>query len=122
LWQDIDTAGIYLVKDAKKHRVIDQFIIDVNFADMELREVTSKTLIDLTSDSPIKLVDGTLIKKDLDARVYVISNGERRLIPDGATFNKLGYAWTQIYTVSNKILNFHKLGTVIISQEFTPVK
>ena len=29
LWQDIDTAGIYLVKDAKKHRVIDQFIIDV---------------------------------------------------------------------------------------------
>ena len=113
----METEAIYLVKDAQKHRIIDQFIIDANFTNITNKEVTTKTLENLSSGTPIKLVNGTLIKKDLDARVYVISNGERRLIPDGTTFDKLGYNWTQIHTVSSKIMNFHKLGKTIISQE-----
>ena len=117
LWQDMDTETVYLVKDAKKRRIIDQLIIDANFPDMKIKEVTAKTLSDLETGAPVKLADGTLFKKALDPRVYVISNGERRLIPDGTTFDKLGYDWTQIYTISNKILNFHKLGSTIVSQE-----
>jgi hypothetical protein len=117
LWQDMTTEAVYLVKDAKKHKVIDDFIIKANFADMKVKEVTTKTLENLSNSTPIKLTNGTLIKKALDARVYVISNGERRLIPDGATFDKLGYNWTQINTVTSKIMNFHRLGKNIVSQE-----
>lgn len=117
LWQDMDSGALYLIKDGLKHRIIDQFIADNNFPEMTVKEVTAKTLDDVSTGDPIKLVNGTLIKKDLDARVYVISNGERRLIPDGATFEKLGYNWTQIYTVSSKIMNFHKLGSELDSQE-----
>lgn len=117
LLRDMSTNALYLIKDGLKHQIIDQFIVDNNFPELKVKEVTTKTLDDIKSGNPIKLVDGTLIKKDLDARVYVISNGERRLIPDGVTFEKLGYNWTQIYTVSNKILNFHKLGEDLLSQE-----
>ncbi|MFA6307636.1 MAG: hypothetical protein WCS88_02990 [Patescibacteria group bacterium] len=117
LWKDMTSAEVYLVKDGQKHTIIDQFILNANFADMKIKEVTAKTLENLSSGTPIKLLDGTLIKKDLDARVYVISNGQRRLISDGATFEKLGYNWSQIYTVSSKIMNFHVLGEPILSQE-----
>jgi hypothetical protein len=117
LWQDMDTESIYLVKDTKKHKIIDPFIIEANFPEMTIKEVTTKTFENLSNDAPVKLEDGTLIKKELDAKVYVISNGERRLIPDGTTFNALGYDWTQIHTVSNKIMNFHRMGASIISQE-----
>lgn len=117
LWQDMSTKAVYLVKDGQKHRIIDQFIIDVNFAEMKIKDVTSKTLEVLGDGSPIKLSDGTLIKAASDSRVYVISNGRRRLIPDGTTFNKLGYSWANIYTVSNKIMNLHQSGENIISKE-----
>lgn len=122
VWQDMSTEEIYLVKDGQKHKIIDSFIREANFPELKIKEVTSKTLSELSDASPIKLIDGTLIKKDLDPRVYVISNGQRRLIPDGATFDKLGYNWAQIKTVSSKIMNFHSLGESILSQEFTPVK
>jgi len=117
LWKDMVSDEVYFVKDGQKHRIIDQFILIANFSDMTIKEVTAKTLENLNTSTPVKLLDGTLIKKDLDARVYVISNGERRLIPDGTTFEKLGYNWSQIYTVSSKIMNFHVEGESILSQE-----
>ncbi|MFA6466494.1 MAG: hypothetical protein WCV71_01385 [Patescibacteria group bacterium] len=117
VWQDMSTEEIYLVKDGQKHKIIDSFIREANFPELKIKEVTSKTLAELADASPIKLTDGTLIKKDLDPRVYVISNGQRRLIPDGATFDKLGYNWAQIQIVTSKIMNFHTLGESILSQE-----
>lgn len=117
IWQDMDNGSLYLVKDGHKSRIIDSFILDVDYPDASIKEVTSKTLEALDSYPPLKLSDGTLIKKDLDARVYVISDGYKRLIPDGITFEKLGYKWTDIHTVSSKILNFHILGEDILSQE-----
>jgi len=117
LWQDMSSEAIYLVKDGQKHRIVDQFIVDVNFSDMKIKDVTTKTLDDLKTSTPIKLVDGTLLKADADARVYVISNGQRRLIPDGNTFSKLGYSWAGVYTVASKIMNLHQLGEPILSRE-----
>ncbi|OGY94643.1 MAG: hypothetical protein A2406_02340 [Candidatus Komeilibacteria bacterium RIFOXYC1_FULL_37_11] len=117
LWQDMSNEAIYLVKDGQKHRIVDQFIVDVNFPAMKIKDVTTKTLDDLKTSTPIKLVDGTLIKVETDARVYVISNGQRRLIPDGNTFGKLGYSWAGIYAVPSKIMNLHQLGEPILSRE-----
>jgi len=117
LWQDMDSEAIYLVKDGQKHRIVDEFIVDVNFPEMKIKDVTVKTLDGLKTSSPIKLLDGTLIKANADARVYVISNGERRLIPDGDTFAKLGYSWTSIYTVTSKVMNLHQLGEAILNRE-----
>lgn len=117
LWKDMATEAIYLVKDGVKHRIIDQFILDNNFSDMSIREVTAKTLEDLENGSPVKLANGTLIKKDLDKDVYVVSNGLRRLIPDGVTFEELGYSWNQINVVSSKVMNFHSLGQPILSKQ-----
>lgn len=113
LMKDASTDQIYYVKDGKKSLIIDKFIVSANFSGMKIKEVTSKTLEDLGTASPIKLSDGTLFKTEKDKRVYVISGGLRRLIPDAETFNELGYKWTSIYTVSNKVMNFHSLGEQI---------
>ncbi|MDP2812091.1 MAG: hypothetical protein Q8O32_00140 [bacterium] len=113
LMKDDISDQLYYVKDGKKSLIIDNFIIQANFLDMEMKEVTAKTLENLSLASPIKLSDGTLIKTEKDKRVYVISAGLRRFIPDGETFEALGYKWTNIYTVSSKIMNFHSLGEQI---------
>ncbi len=58
----------------------------------------------------MKLLDGTLIKKATDSKVYVISDGLRLLIPDEEVFTTLGYSWTNIITVPTKVMNFHASG------------
>ena len=115
IMQDMTTGSIHYVKDGKKWSVIDMEILELNHPGISPREVTSKTLEAYEYMGALKLVDGTLIKKDLDKDVYVISAGERRLIPDGNTFETLGYQWGNIVTVSKKVMNFHKVGTPLES-------
>jgi hypothetical protein len=115
IFKDMTTGSISYVKDGKKWSVIDMEILELNHPGVTPREVTTKTLEQFEYMGALKLADGTLIKKDLDKDVYVVSAGERRLIPDGNTFETLGYQWGNIVTVSKKILNFHKVGTPLES-------
>ena len=62
------------------------------------------------SKAPVKITDGNLIKMEDDPRVYVISNSQRRLIPDEETFLGLGYDWSNIMDVSERVLRMHKIG------------
>lgn len=117
IWQPMDSDTYYLVKDGKRHQIIDAEIIKLNYPDLKVKTVATKTLEDLPLATPIKLIDGTLVKKDNDNSVYVISDGYRRWIPDAATFEKLGYSWAKIKTISNKLMNLHKIGEPIPSQE-----
>lgn len=110
IWQDSTTDALYLVKDNIKYTIIDPSIVQANYPDLKIKEVTALTLNNLSNGTPVKLVDGTLIKKSTDPRVYVISDGVRRLILDEATFLGLGYTWTNIITVPNKVFNLHAQG------------
>lgn len=113
LLKNMNDDSLYYVKDAKKAMVIDISIAKANFPDLKISEVTAKTLEKYSDIAPLKLADGTLIKKDKDPNVYVLAGGLRRLIPDGQTFETLGYSWSQIITVPVKVLNFHILGEAI---------
>lgn len=110
LWQDSSIADLYLVKDNIKYIIIDSSIVAANYPDFKIKSVTTLTLNNLSNGGPVKLVDGALIKKETDPRVYVISDGVRRLITDEATFLGLGYTWTNIITVPNKVFNLHAQG------------
>ncbi|MBU1203156.1 hypothetical protein KKH39_03920 [Patescibacteria group bacterium] len=122
IWQAMDSETYYLVKDGKKHQIIDAEIIGLNYPELEIKVVTAKTLEETPLSTPIKLADGTLIKKDTDSSVYVISDGYKRWIPDAYTFEKLGYSWVNVKTVSTKLMNLHKIGEPLPSQELTSVK
>jgi hypothetical protein len=47
--------------------------------------------------------DGTLLKGSR-AAIYVISSGRRRLIPNGQTFDALGYRWENVQQISDSQL------------------
>ncbi len=110
VWQDSASEKYFYIKDGTKAPLIDLSIVESNFPDFVVKEVTPFTLENLDQVAPVKLLDGTLIKKATDSRVYVISDGLRRLIPDEAVFTAMGYSWTNIITMPNKVMNFHALG------------
>ncbi|MDD5749513.1 MAG: hypothetical protein PHO91_01875 [Patescibacteria group bacterium] len=107
-----DTAAdrIYYVKDGQKSLIIDDFIAKANFPELSVKNTTVATLDALANTGPVKLTDGSLIKLDKDRRVYVVYNGVRRFIPDEATFEFFGYSWSEIKTVSSRVMNLHFLG------------
>lgn len=108
LYQDMTTGSVFYVKDGQRHPIIDETIMRANYPDLTIKEVTSRTLEDMRYGGPIKLADGTLIKEESHKNVYVISEGKRRLIPDGQTFESLGYQWSNIIIVPSKVFNLHQ--------------
>lgn len=110
LLMDMETGGVYYVKDGQKEPIIDPIILKANYPNLKVKEVTAKTLEQYPKVGPVKLINGTLIKIETNKNVYVISNSQRRLIPDGDTFNALGYNWANILVVPNKVMNLHQLG------------
>jgi hypothetical protein len=110
VWQDMSTDKYFYIKDGTKAPLIDLTIVESNYSDFIIKEVTSLTLENLDQVAPMKLLDGTLIKKATDSKVYVISDGQRRLIPDEEVFTTLGYSWTNIITVPTKVMYFHAVG------------
>jgi hypothetical protein len=54
--------------------------------------------------------DGALLQAIGDAKVYVVENGKRRLIPDPQTFEARGYRWEDIHHLTQGTLERVPLG------------
>jgi len=110
LLKDMSTNGVYYVKNGIKAPIVDPLIIEINYPNLTIQSATSESLEEYRKVTAVKLKDGNLIKQENDPRVYVISNSKRRAIPDEATFNGLGYDWSNILTVPERVLKLHKVG------------
>ncbi len=111
LLQDNKTGGVYYVEDGIKYPILAREIMLANYKSYKLTPVSSDELNRyVTAATGIKFFDGTLIKTVDDAKVYVISNGQRRWLANEQTFNQLGYKWSDVITISEKVAELHPLG------------
>lgn len=113
LLKDSKTGGVFYVKDGYKYPIIDKSILTINFSDLKISNATQATLAKYTSQAPVLLEDGNLVKLADSPLVYVIAGGQRLPIADEATFLGLGYKWSDIKTVSERVLILHNLGTAV---------
>lgn len=110
LMRDTSTNGVYFVKDDKKIPIVDPLILEINYPDMKIVDVNEANLDKYKKVSAMRLEDGNLIKLEDDPRVYVISDGARRAIEDEATFLSLGYSWSDIHIVNERVMRLHPIG------------
>ncbi|MBI4426409.1 MAG: hypothetical protein HY567_02435 [Candidatus Kerfeldbacteria bacterium] len=59
---------------------------------------------------PIKFRDGELVATRTEGKVYFISDGQRRLLPDLETFRELGFKSKNIVWTNERSLSIHPLG------------
>jgi len=110
LMRDTSSNGVYFVKDDQKVPIVDPQIIEINYPGMKIVNASKSDLSKYRKVSAMKLSDGNLIKLANDPRVYVVSNGRRRAIEDEATFLGLGYSWSDIFTVNERVMKLHSIG------------
>jgi hypothetical protein len=113
LLRDTSNGGIYYAKDGKKYPIIDQEIIDINYPNLAITNATQSQLDGLQKLLPAKIKNGTLIKGANSGQVYVISDGQRRWIENEETFVELGYNWSNIQIVNDRVLKLHKVGSLL---------
>lgn len=111
LLQDNKTGGVYYVEDGIKYPIWSKDILAINYKNYKLTKVSSQELDKyVTAANGVRLRDGTLVKLKDDLKVYVISNGLRRWVANESTFNQLGYNWSSIITVNDKVFSLHPQG------------
>jgi hypothetical protein len=117
LLQDKKTGGVYYVEDGIKYPILDKSILQTNYKQYKLTVVSQEELSKyVTAANGVKFKDGSLIKLIGDPKVYVISNGQRRWIANEQTFKQLGYQWSGINNVGEKVFNLHPEGQLIDMQ------
>lgn len=113
LVQDPDTSGVFWVKDGVKSPLVAPELLSLNFPNKITRIGTREELDRYATGNAVLLKDGLLVKSAESPSVYVISNGRKHEIDSEETFNSLGYKWTNIETVTARLLSLHPNGEVL---------
>ncbi|PIZ98657.1 MAG: hypothetical protein COX77_03970 [Candidatus Komeilibacteria bacterium CG_4_10_14_0_2_um_filter_37_10] len=101
---------LYYVENGYRYPIIDEIIRLNQYSYLKPITVTTLEIEKYQLREQIKFSDGTLLKASNDNKVYVISQGTRRLIPTADIFVNYGYSWSNIIEVSQQVLELHPLG------------
>jgi hypothetical protein len=111
LFQLTTNGAVFYVEDGVRRPILDRSIMTARFGlNPRLTPIAPVNIEQFREGKPLNLPDGSLIKGTDSPAVYVLSEGERRLIPTESVFNGFGYTWTNILTVPASVLNLHPLG------------
>jgi len=113
LLRDPESGGVYFVQDGIKAPIIDKVLLDKKFPGENIIKATKEELATYTKVSPLLFEDGELLKSDSSNAVYLIANGQKRPFASGEDFEKLGYKWSNVITVSPQLLYLYPLGNLI---------
>jgi len=115
--QSKTTAKIYYIESGIKYPVVSAELAKLRFPSMSIAEIDDTELNQYETSDPVILKDGILVKAEDSSSVYVIANGQRRLIPSELVFNSFGFKWTNVKTISTELLNLHPIGEDLAVKE-----
>ncbi|HTK04874.1 MAG TPA: hypothetical protein VL500_04780 [Candidatus Eisenbacteria bacterium] len=110
LLQDSKTGGVYYAEAGTKRPLWDRAVLMLNFPNRAIIQASPAALAKLKDGAPMPLADGALVKTPGDPGVYVISGGKKRPIPTEEVFLTFGFRWSNVLTVSPKMLALHPDG------------
>ncbi|MFH0928692.1 MAG: hypothetical protein V1821_04450 [bacterium] len=110
LWRETESGLTYFVNDSERHPIASPEILSDRYADLRVQTVSATELQALTPGDPIKFRNGSLIKARGEPKVYLISNGVRKFIPNERIFNAYGWKFENVIETSREALAIHPEG------------
>ncbi|MFZ2969914.1 MAG: hypothetical protein WA063_02085 [Minisyncoccia bacterium] len=104
-----DKPTVYVVEDGVKMPIQSPAVLSSNGLTFDDVEVVDQEEADTYADAePLNYADGTMVREENKAEVYVIANGEKKHILDPIAFTDLGYNWSNVLVVAPKSLGIFK--------------
>lgn len=116
LLMDPATHGVYYVQNGVKRPLYSPELLGMYFKGRKVKRSTAAELANFTLGAPINLADGELVKTPDSSAIYVIDNGERWPVASADQFEKQGWKWENVVTVSQRVLDLSPLGAAFDSQ------
>lgn len=106
----LKTGTMFYVAEGKRHLIIDPAVAAARFPGQKPEVVEPVVVEQFVEGKPLNLPDGQLVRSPEEPAVYVISEGERRLIPTESVFLSYGYDWADVRVVAASVLRLHPIG------------
>jgi hypothetical protein len=119
LLMDPATHGVYFVQNGVKRPLYGPELLSMYFKGRKVKKSSAAELSNFTLGDPINLADGELVKTADSSAIYVIDNGVREPVASADTFEKQGWKWENVVTVSERVLDLSPLGAAFDSQPAT---
>jgi hypothetical protein len=113
LLQDKQTGGVYWVEEGHKAPILDRATLMAKFAKRRIIPASKEELAAYPLVEPVSLDDGSLIKTDGDPNVYLLDQGQKRLITSERIFIYLGYRWANIITIDARHFSLYADGPLV---------
>lgn len=104
---------MYYVISGEKKPITNKEIFSANFSGMTVKKVSTAELDKYMAGDSVYLPDGWLVKTKKSPAVYVISHGQRLVIPSSAVFKAMHYDSKNIKIISEETMQLHPLGAVL---------
>jgi hypothetical protein len=107
----LKTSGaVFYVENGIRHPIFDRAVLEARFPGSVPTPVLPVEVEQYAEGSPLDLPDGYLVRSEVSPAVFVISEGQRRLIPTESAFLAYGYKWENVHLVPEFVLNLHPAG------------
>jgi hypothetical protein len=119
LIQEPKSGGVYYVESGYKYPITDKVLLNTKFKGKKISKGTTVELNKYTKGAPVLFGDGELLMSNSVSTVYLISGGQKRAFSSGYVFEKLGYKFSNVITVSPQLLAQYNTGEPIVIQTIT---
>jgi hypothetical protein len=116
-----ETGQIALIRANKLRTITSPTVLASRFAGIRPINVSSYEFADLArfSGPPIRLVEPSIVRTE-DDRIWLLVNGERRLIASSAAFVKIGFNPEELEDVSLEEISDYPEGTPLTADSANP--
>ena len=108
--QDKLTKALWYVDDDTKRQLPDKVFLKLYFRGRIVKQASSKTLDKYKTGEPYRFQDAELVRGIKDPAVYVVQDKTLRPIPSADVFEALGWKWSNVVTVSDKVITGYPKG------------
>ena len=122
LFQSEKDRKIYLTKNCRKHWFPSQQTFQyLKYSKEKVKIISGEQLEQYLDGGFVKYPDGTLLKGD-GPEIYLIKQGQRKLIPSFQLFQKLGFRSSQIIHISSDEISLYPLSQPVVYPDRTLLK
>ncbi len=108
-----NSETVFYVIDGERHSIFDTSILNARFPGVIPTPVEPVEIEQYAEGSPLNLPDGYLVRSETEPAVYVISDGQLRLLTSESAFLGYGYKWENVQVVPEFVLGLHDLGEAL---------
>lgn len=118
-----DSPTVYLIKNSKRKEFTSAVLFEkLGYKWSNIINITKDEMENHLADGKVLYPDGFLIKSSDNPAVYILEAGEKRKITSAVLFEKRGYKWSEITSLSPEEIKNYPDGKIMTYPDGTLIK